>query len=81
MGRYVWMAKLHPRIFRRSARDLYVAPERVLFGDDSLEHDAPRASGAGMRGVWLDRKASGMRPEGVAAIASLGELPLLVDKL
>ena len=71
-------AKPDARIFQR-ARELVGAPSLGgLHAGDSLEHDVAGALAAGLRPVLVARggRPDGV-PAGVAAVASLAELPML----
>jgi putative hydrolase of the HAD superfamily len=58
-----------------------IRPEDAAMVGNSLENDVAGARAAGVRSVWLDRNegASGPGPEPDARIASLSELPALLD--
>ncbi|MBW8484096.1 HAD family hydrolase [Actinomadura parmotrematis] len=71
-------AKPDPRIFRAACAGLGLAPGEVAYVGDRLEVDARGAAAAGLHGVWLDRAGAG-GAEDVSRIASLAELPALLD--
>jgi putative hydrolase of the HAD superfamily len=73
--------KPDPRVFAEACRLAGVSPGECVYVGDRLEGDALGAAGAGMTGVWVDRKGRGDSPEGVLRIADLSELPALVESL
>ena len=75
------IAKPHPCIFQRSVLGMNASPDQMLYVGDNLEHDAVGASRAGLHGVWLDRSGRGHKPTGVSMIASLVELPGVIEGL
>jgi putative hydrolase of the HAD superfamily len=77
----VGAAKPDARIFEHACRLLGVHPRDAVYVGDRFETDALGAAGAGLTGVWLDRRAtaSGVQrrraaASGVLIIASLDEL-------
>lgn len=75
--------KPDPRIFAEACRQLALPPERVAYVGDRLDVDARGAAAAGLLGVWLDRRATGVgvvadHPR-VAVITGLRELPALLS--
>lgn len=73
------VAKPDPAIFRRACADLGVEPAAAVHVGDNLVADAQGATAAGLRGVWLDRRAEhDGRPLGVPVIRGLAELPAMV---
>ena len=75
----VGCAKPDARIFHAAVAALGVPPGHALHAGDSVGVDVEGARAAGLRAVLVDR--GGHRPPlppGVAAIRSLGELPVLV---
>jgi putative hydrolase of the HAD superfamily len=75
-------AKPDPAIFRAALALAAVPAAAALHIGDSLTEDVAGAQAAGVRAVWLDRVASGVRPgrEGgaVSTISNLSELPRLL---
>jgi putative hydrolase of the HAD superfamily len=69
----VGVRKPHPDFYRAACERLGLPPDRVLSVGDDLENDVLGAQRAGLRAVLLDRK--GRRPEGIACIDRLDELP------
>jgi len=67
-------AKPGPEIFLRACRGLGVEPAEVTYVGDSYEIDAVAARGAGLRGVWLDRKGEKTAGHTGPVISSLSEL-------
>ncbi|AOS65314.1 haloacid dehalogenase superfamily enzyme, subfamily IA [Actinoalloteichus hymeniacidonis] len=73
------IGKPDPMIFHTACEALGVAPEETVHVGDRLDLDASGAVGAGLHGVWLDRRGEARRvPVGVSVISSLEELPDLV---
>jgi HAD superfamily hydrolase (TIGR01509 family) len=66
--------KPDPRIFRIALERLGVPPERALYVGDILAVDATGARAAAVEFVLID-PAGDYAPEGMAAIAEIGELP------
>lgn len=67
-------AKPYPEAFTLACERLAVDPARVTYVGDRLDIDAQAATAAGLRGVWLDRRA--LRPEEhKPTITSLTDLP------
>lgn len=74
-------AKPDPAIFRDALARLGVAPADALHAGDDPTRDVLGARAAGMQAVLIDRSRSNPTvPEGVPVLASLEELPLLVDR-
>jgi len=78
----VGVVKPHPRIFEYACERFGVAPADAAYVGDRLETDALGAAGAGLTGVWLDRKGAATADDvaraeasGVRIIGSLAELP------
>ena len=75
-------AKPDPAIFHEGVRLLGSEPARTAYVGDNLAVDAIGAHGAGLLGIWLDRpenpspvRGAGVSvPDGVHAVASLGDL-------
>jgi putative hydrolase of the HAD superfamily len=78
----VGVAKPHPRLFEEAARLFGVDPSEAVYVGDRFETDALGAAGAGLTGVWLDRRGAATDEERARAAAStvviiggLAELP------
>ncbi|MSQ31128.1 MAG: HAD family hydrolase [Dehalococcoidia bacterium] len=70
--------KPHPAIYRAALDLAGTAPDATLMVGDSLSADVRGAEGAGLHAVLLDRdRTGGASPEGVHAIRSLLEVPLV----
>jgi putative hydrolase of the HAD superfamily len=67
--------KPDPEVFRLGCRRLGTDPGRVAYVGDELDIDSRGARDAGLIGVWLDRHATGARPDDVLVVRSLTELP------
>jgi putative hydrolase of the HAD superfamily len=75
------IAKPDRGIFQRSSQELETQPSQMVYVGDRLEHDAIGACNAGLNGVWLDRNNSEAQCGNVAKIASLMELPGIIEGL
>ena len=77
----VGCAKPDPAIFRHALAGLGVAPHEAWHIGDSLANDVGGAKAAGIRAIWLNRKAT-PRPDGApepdVEIRSLGEIEELL---
>ncbi len=80
--------KPNPRIFFTALQRLGATPERTVMVGDTLGADIQGAQNAGIYAIWITRRADvpanrahrdTIRPD--AAIASLAELPRLLEKL
>lgn len=71
--------KPDPRIWHLACERLGVPPVRAAYVGDELDVDARAATAAGLRGVWLDRHASGERPGDVPVITDLRQLPAVLE--
>jgi len=76
------ITKPDPRIFLHAASEFGVAAAECAYVGDRFATDALGASGAGMRGIWLDRNSTATAAEleqaraaGVRVIRSLDEVP------
>jgi len=67
-------AKPDSAIFALACERLGVAPADAACVGDRLDLDAHGAAAAGLRGIWLDRAASGADAGGVATITTLAGL-------
>lgn len=71
----IW--KPDPEIFRRAVRRVPLPPAEAVYVGDLRETDAQAARNAGLRGVWLNRRGTGLGDD-PPEITSLTELPRLV---
>ena len=67
--------------FHGAAAALGVPFERVVMVGDHLDHDVLGAKKAGLHAVWYRRGYKGRFPAGIPAVASLEELPAVVELL
>lgn len=78
----VGVAKPDPAIFREGLRQLGTSAEETIYIGDNPAHDVIGAAGAGIRGIWLNRRAAVLDPEAASTVpeqvASLGEVPALL---
>lgn len=74
-------AKPDPRIFRLAASRLGLATGDCLLIGDNRATDIAGALGAGMRAVWLNRRAAPAAGDGVPELATLAGLPDLLAAL
>jgi len=74
-------AKPAPEIFVAAANALGVAPGVALHAGDGPVADVEGARRAGMTAVLVDRRATAPAAAGVRVVASLAELPPLLDAL
>ena len=72
-------AKPHPGIFLEGVKLLGASPERVLYVGDDLQSDYYGAQQVGLHAVLLNRDSVAI-PTDVRAIATLNELPGLLDQ-
>jgi putative hydrolase of the HAD superfamily len=70
----VGAAKPDSRIFAAACERAGRAPQHCVYVGDRLEDDALASRSAGLRGIWLSRRAA-PPVSGVETIASLSELP------
>ncbi|MFD3537641.1 HAD family hydrolase [Streptomyces sp. NPDC058664] len=70
-------AKPAPEAFHAACAALDLAPYEIVYVGDQPDIDARGAREAGLRGVWLDRAATGGRPE-LDRITDLHQLPALL---
>ena len=75
--------KPDPAAFRLVLDALGIGPNRAVYVGDSVKADVLGARAAGLIPVWLDHWGDEWvdRPTGVHRIATLGELPPLLDEL
>lgn len=71
--------KPYAGIFHEAIKRLRVAPDRALYVGDDLRNDYYGAQEAGLHAVWLNRDYA-PAAEGVAAIATLAELPQFLQR-
>lgn len=79
----IGIAKPDPRIFAYACAALDVDASAAMHVGDSLDADVIGALGAGLRGVWLDRRGrrgslTGETPAGASVVTGLGEVPGLL---
>lgn len=67
-------AKPYPDAFTLTCERLAVDPGAVIYVADRLDNDAQAATAAGLRGVWLDRRALGSHQH-KPTISTLKDLP------
>ena len=68
--------------FLLACAQLGVEPSGTAYVGDSISHDVEGAMAAGLRAVWIDRHAEKHKlPEGAFRVASLLDLPALLDGL
>jgi putative hydrolase of the HAD superfamily len=77
----VGFAKPHAAIFHEACRRANCAPHMSMYVGDRLLTDAVGSRQAGLHGIWLDRRGSGPRPNEIATITSLDELPAYVAQM
>jgi len=75
----VGVGKPSPVVFRRALAGAGVSAAEAIHVGDGVEEDVAGARAAGLRAV-LVRRAPSASPEGVPVIASLAELPGLLDR-
>lgn len=69
-------AKPDPEIFLSACGRVDVPRHDCAYVGDNFDTDAKAATRAGLRGIWLDRAASGSDATGVEVITSLDDLDL-----
>ena len=78
----VGVAKPDPAIFREGLRLLGTSAGETVYVGDNPEHDVIGAAGAGIRGIWLNRRAAVLpaatAPSVPEQVGSLAELPRLL---
>ncbi|WP_433874191.1 HAD family hydrolase [Sinomonas atrocyanea] len=78
----VGAAKPDPAIFHEGLRRLGTTAEETVYVGDNPAHDVVGAAGAGLRGIWLNRRSATLDAEAAAAVpvqvASLSEIPALI---
>jgi putative hydrolase of the HAD superfamily len=73
-------AKPDAAIFRHACERFGVSPANTLFIGDHYAIDAIGARNAGLTGVWLDRSSVATAAHTPSILASLGDLPGLVER-
>lgn len=78
--------KPHPRIFELAIANWYFLPSETVMVGDNLDADIRGAKNAGLYAVWISRRAGQSsddqpRVQPDAAVATLSELPALLDLL
>lgn len=78
--------KPHPRIFELALSNWYILPSEAVMVGDNLDADIRGAKSAGLYAVWISRRAGQTNGDPLpvepdAALATLGELPALLDRL
>jgi putative hydrolase of the HAD superfamily len=73
-------AKPDPAIFQHACTAIGVAADAALHVGDRLDTDALGAVGAGLIGVWLDRRRAAGGERRVPVVSTLAELPALVER-
>jgi putative hydrolase of the HAD superfamily len=78
--------KPHPRIFELALSNWYFLPSEAVMVGDNPDADIRGAKEAGLYAVWISRRAGQqngdpfpVQPD--ASLATLGELPALLDRL
>jgi putative hydrolase of the HAD superfamily len=78
----VGAAKPDPAIFREGLRQLGTSAGETVYIGDNPAHDVVGAAGAGIRGIWLNRRAAVLENEMAALVrdevSSLAEIPALL---
>jgi putative hydrolase of the HAD superfamily len=78
--------KPHPRIFELAIANWYFLPSETVMVGDNLDADVRGSKGAGLYGIWINRRAGPSsedqpRIQPDATISTLAELPALLDRL
>lgn len=78
----VGVAKPDPAIFHEGLRRLGTAAHETVYIGDNPAHDVIGAAGAGIRGIWLNRRAVDLDPAVAHSVPEqvlgLGEIPALL---
>ena len=77
----VGLSKPQPEIFQRSAKELNLSLNEILYIGDSLEKDVLGALNAGMYGVWINRTEQIYKKSDVKMISKLTDLPYVTKQL
>jgi putative hydrolase of the HAD superfamily len=73
--------KPSPLIFERALSLAGVRPEEAIHVGDNLVNDVAGAQGAGLRGVWLNRRGAVRPAAGPAPDIEIGDLHALLSHL
>ena len=76
----VGVAKPDAAIFQHACTAIGVDADAALHVGDRLDMDALGAAGAGLVGVWLDRRGAARDERRVPVVTTLAELPALVER-
>jgi putative hydrolase of the HAD superfamily len=76
----VGLQKPHPNLFRRSAKELNLSLDEIVYIGDLLEKDALGAHNAGMQGVLINRTNQIHSNPNVQIISELTKLPQLLNQ-
>ncbi|MFW9903645.1 MAG: HAD family hydrolase [Candidatus Thorarchaeota archaeon] len=76
----VGLQKPHPKLFRKSANELNLSLDEILYIGDQLEKDALGAHSAGMQGVLINRTNQIHVCSKIKIITKLTEVLQLVDQ-
>ncbi|GAB3284398.1 HAD family hydrolase [Sinomonas notoginsengisoli] len=78
----VGVAKPDPAIFREGLRQLGTLAEETVYVGDNPAHDVIGAASAGIRGIWLNRRATVLPPDAARLVpeqvVTLREIPVLL---
>ncbi|MHA1944541.1 MAG: HAD family hydrolase [Candidatus Hodarchaeales archaeon] len=77
----VGLRKPLPEIFQRSAKELNLSLNEILYVGDHLEIDALGALNAGMYGVWINRTEQIHKKSDIRMISKLTDLPHVIEHL
>ncbi len=77
----VGLRKPQPMIFERSAKELNLSLNELLYVGDHLEIDALGALNAGMHGVWINRTEQIYTKSDIRMISKLTDLPYIIKQL
>ena len=75
----VGLQKPHPKLFKKSAKELDLSLDEMLYIGDQLEKDALGAFNAGMQGVLINRTNQIHESSEIKIISKLTELPQIID--
>jgi putative hydrolase of the HAD superfamily len=77
----VGIQKPIPEIFQRSAKELNLSLNEILYVGDHLEKDALGALNAGVHGVWINRNEQIYTKSDVRMISKLTDLPHIIEHI
>ncbi len=77
----VGLRKPHPEVFKKSAKELDLSLDEILYVGDQLEIDALGALNAGMHGVLINRSNHIHDKSNIINIQKLTEIPNIIEKL